>query len=129
MSILPSPPASPTVDSGFSYFSDYGEDSDNVIVCGGCNKPLGTDWFCPDCHKKCISCNRILGENEYCSRCWTFDVIYQQFLPKNDACKSSLLSYLRSTFNVQHNTPFPGLPSPSNSTGSEMNIKSGQQQK
>ncbi|KAI9260174.1 hypothetical protein BY458DRAFT_516809 [Sporodiniella umbellata] len=117
MNALPSPPASPTIDSGISFYSDYGDDNDNVIMCGGCNKPLGTDWFCSDCHKKCISCNRILGENEYCSRCWTFDVIYQQFLPKENK-PSSLLSFLKA--NTQHtNQNFSGLPSPSNSTGSD----------
>ncbi|EIE81136.1 hypothetical protein RO3G_05841 [Rhizopus delemar RA 99-880] len=34
--MLPSPPASPTVDSGISFYSDYGDD--NMIVCGGYNK-------------------------------------------------------------------------------------------
>ncbi|KAG1057822.1 hypothetical protein G6F46_008933 [Rhizopus delemar] len=114
--MLPSPPASPTVDSGISFYSDYGDD--NMIVCGGCNKPLGTDWFCSDCHKKCIGCNRILGENEYCSRCWTFDVVYQQFLPKaSDTVKSNLLTFIRDNKQYNHNNQtLTGLPTPSNST-------------
>lgn len=114
--MLPSPPASPTVDSGISFYSDYGDD--NMIVCGGCNKPLGTDWFCSDCHKKCIGCNRILGENEYCSRCWTFDIVYQQFLPKaSDTVKSNLLTFIRDNKQYNHNNQtLTGLPTPSNST-------------
>ncbi|OBZ90419.1 hypothetical protein A0J61_01535 [Choanephora cucurbitarum] len=65
-------------------------------ICGECDKPLASDWFCSNCHMKCSTCNRFLGKDEYCTRCWTFDPFSRQLFPK----------YL----------PFSGLPSPTNST-------------
>lgn len=102
MNYFPSPPNSPYLES----FSIHQQQVDHVI-CGACNKSLGADWYCSDCHQKCITCNRFLGQDEYCTRCWSFDPVSQQFSRK-----------LNSYYYYQPTSSFVGLPSPSNSTGS-----------
>ncbi|CAO3614801.1 unnamed protein product [Mucor hiemalis] len=100
MNYFPSPPNSPYLES----FS-INQQQINHVICGACNKSLGADWYCSDCHQKCITCNRFLGQDEYCTRCWSFDPVSQQFSRK-------LNCFYQST------SSFAGLPSPSNSTGS-----------
>lgn len=104
MNYIPSPPSSP-------YLTSYSMNhTENNVICGACNKSLGVDWFCSDCHSKCTTCNRFLGQDEYCSRCWTFDSVNQQFFRKLNSY-SKFLSYTTTS-------TFTGLPSPSNSTES-----------
>lgn len=67
---FPSPPSSPLMNS------------DEKVMCGSCDKPLSSDWFCSDCHTKCTTCNRFLGDAEYCTRCWTFDIQSHSFIQK-----------------------------------------------
>ncbi|KAG2236465.1 hypothetical protein INT48_003256 [Thamnidium elegans] len=93
MNYFPSPPNSP-------HLGTFSHQQQDHVMCGDCNKTLGLDWFCSDCHKKCNSCNRFLGQDEYCTRCWSFDSKNQQF------------SHCLNT------SDFSGLPTPSNSTGS-----------
>ncbi|ORY90532.1 hypothetical protein BCR43DRAFT_499449 [Syncephalastrum racemosum] len=71
MSYFPSPPSSP---SPYEHLDDPDfeiSDDEDKVVCGTCNKVLGTDWFCSECHKKCPSCNRFLAvlDDDYCTRC------------------------------------------------------------
>ncbi|ORZ09815.1 hypothetical protein BCR42DRAFT_423114 [Absidia repens] len=75
MNFFPSPPSSPTLN-------------DDKVMCGECDKPLSSDWFCADCHKKCEFCNRFLTGMEQCSRCWVYDS-YQHL-------------YVRKTLQQQH---------------------------
>ncbi|KAJ8654098.1 hypothetical protein O0I10_010309 [Lichtheimia ornata] len=75
MYFLPSPPASPVEQ--YEDFDDFMMDDDNNeanIVCGSCNKALGSDWFCSNCHKKCSTCSRLLTQSsdDYCTRCWVY---------------------------------------------------------
>lgn len=108
MNYFPSPPNSPYLES----FSITHQTSDHV-VCGACNKSLGSDWFCSDCHRKCNTCNRFLGQDEYCTRCWSFDPVKQQF-----SRKLNKFYYQQFYQQQSHQQQFTGLPSPSNSTGS-----------
>jgi hypothetical protein len=110
MDCFPSPPSSPYLEA-FPF-----DQQNHHVICGACNKPLGADWFCSDCHKKCTSCNRFLGQDEHCSRCYTFDPVSQQYLRKH---QSSFINYYRALYPRYHYSHFSGLPSPSNSTGSE----------
>ncbi|KAI8065838.1 hypothetical protein BC940DRAFT_334359 [Gongronella butleri] len=71
MNYFPSPPSSPTPSAA---------DEDKVI-CGACDKRLGNDWFCSDCHQKCEFCNRFLT-GEPCSRCWTYDAYRETYVRK-----------------------------------------------
>lgn len=112
MNYFPSPPSSPYLGS----FS-YNHQQQDTAMCGDCNKTLGSDWFCSDCHKKCNSCNRFLGQDEYCTRCWSFDPVNQRFSRKLNKYHSSFISYC-PTQATSNNNSFSGLPSPSNSTGS-----------
>ncbi|CAO3628680.1 unnamed protein product [Cunninghamella blakesleeana] len=81
MNYFPSPPASPT-PSTFDEDDDYMNINDNdKVICGSCDKPLSSDWFCSDCHKKCTICNRFLT-NEQCSRCWVFDPFKNTYVRK-----------------------------------------------
>ncbi|KAI8883205.1 hypothetical protein K501DRAFT_285498 [Backusella circina FSU 941] len=105
MDFFPSPPSSPLLGP-----------NDNKAFCGACDKVLGSDWFCSDCHCKCNICNRFLGENEYCSRCWTFDPNQNQYLRKYYS--SSLLSFYNNQIIQSNNRSqlLSILPSPSNSS-------------
>ncbi|ORZ14510.1 hypothetical protein BCR42DRAFT_417055 [Absidia repens] len=69
MDYFPSPPSSPT-PSTF-----------DKVMCGECEKPLSSDWFCSDCHKRCDICNRFLT-NEQCSRCWVYDEYQHSYVRK-----------------------------------------------
>lgn len=69
MNYFPSPPSSPILLNSNSNH----EVVDTLAICGSCDKPLSSDWFCSDCHQKCTTCNRFLSENEYCTRCWKRD--------------------------------------------------------
>ncbi|KAI8988538.1 hypothetical protein BDF20DRAFT_856279 [Mycotypha africana] len=159
-SYLPSPPLSPFTELGSNIsFESIISDTEEAILCGGCNRELGMDWFCTNCHKKCGSCNRFMGqEDEYCTRCWIYDPVRQQYYWKQ---QSSFIRYYYqstnnninhghdSTIGGYHSYPqnlqqrelvsdyyereeraadtvsnFTGLPSPSNSTGSETNKSS-----
>jgi hypothetical protein len=113
MNYFPSPPNSPYLQS-FLIPNQQQQQQNDHVVCGACNKSLGADWFCSDCHRKCNSCNRFLGQNEYCTRCWFFDPVNQQFSRK-------INKYYYYQPPVSH---FTGLPSPSNSTGSTISSNS-----
>ncbi|GAA5805742.1 hypothetical protein HPULCUR_011267 [Helicostylum pulchrum] len=108
MNYFPSPPNSP-------YLGTFSHQQQEHVMCGDCNKTLGSDWFCSDCHKKCNSCNRFLGQDEYCTRCWSFDPKNQQFSRKLNKYYSSS-SFIPDCLNTT--SEFSGLPTPSNSTGS-----------
>ncbi|ORX43709.1 hypothetical protein DM01DRAFT_1387067 [Hesseltinella vesiculosa] len=69
MNYFPSPPSSPTPST------------EEKVMCGACDKPLGDDWYCSDCHRKCEYCNRFLT-NEPCSRCWMYDTYHQTYVRK-----------------------------------------------
>ncbi|SAM05327.1 hypothetical protein [Absidia glauca] len=69
MNFFPSPPSSPT-PSTF-----------DKVMCGECDKPLASDWFCSDCHKRCEHCNRFLTD-EPCSRCWAYDAHQHSYVRK-----------------------------------------------
>jgi hypothetical protein len=110
MNYIPSPPNSPYLES----YSSFDTNDSSSVMCGECNKSLGVDWFCSDCHKKCITCNRFLGLGEYCTRCWAFDPVNQQFFRKY-----AFYKFLSEAYNIMPATSsFTGLPSPSNSTES-----------
>ncbi|KAI9268225.1 hypothetical protein BDA99DRAFT_505252 [Phascolomyces articulosus] len=84
MNYFPSPPSSP---SPFEHLDDpdyVATDNEPSIVCGSCNKALGADWFCSNCHKKCSTCSRILALNtdDYCTRCWVYVPSQNTFVPR-----------------------------------------------
>ncbi|KAI7868864.1 hypothetical protein BDF14DRAFT_1788534 [Spinellus fusiger] len=98
MNFLPSPPSSPL------------QHSVATAVCGSCDKVLASDWFCSDCHMKCVTCNRFLSAGEHCSRCWFFDTLSNRHVRKP--------TYHRPT-------GMPSiLPSPTNSSSLEGQPKS-----
>lgn len=107
MNCFPSPPSSPYL----SY--NHQEEEDDNVTCGACNKILGSDWFCSDCHRKCSSCNRFLSQDEYCSRCWSFDPVQQQYTRKSTFI-NHIYQYRPTTTTTIYS--FHGLPTPSNST-------------
>ncbi|SAM05789.1 hypothetical protein [Absidia glauca] len=73
MNFFPSPPSSPTPSSF------------DKVMCGECEKPLSSDWFCSNCHKHCDICNRFLTL-EQCSRCWVYDEYQHSYVRKAPQC-------------------------------------------
>ncbi|KAI7906087.1 uncharacterized protein BX663DRAFT_558650 [Cokeromyces recurvatus] len=127
MNSIPTPPESPELD-----YLPFDSSPFEGIMCGTCNKALGPDWFCSDCHRKCDNCNRFLCDDDgYCSRCWVFDPVQQRLIQKIEKRYSSPFlqafyqqHYYRNIldFALAYRPTLPSLmPSPSNSTGSESN--------
>ncbi|CAO3646517.1 unnamed protein product [Cunninghamella echinulata] len=121
MNYFPSPPASPT-PSTFDEYDDYltmnnNNEDDDKVTCGSCDKPLASDWFCSDCHKKCTICNRFLS-NEQCSRCWVFDSFKNTYVRKQQQQQQQYFIYsynnsyyhhpyfMPSSFYYHHPHPF-----------------------
>lgn len=113
MDCFPSPPSSP---SPYAYLDDLDDlddpdytpsQNEPAVVCGSCDKALGPDWFCSNCHMRCAICNRILVKDykdAYCTRCWVY-VPWQNV-------------YMPTAYQLEQLQKRSSLPTPTTSTNS-----------
>ncbi|KAI8337710.1 hypothetical protein BC941DRAFT_425998 [Chlamydoabsidia padenii] len=109
MTYLPSPPTSPLLAS-----------ATEKVLCGSCDRALGTDWFCSSCHTKCSTCNRFLTGQEYCTRCWLYDHGHRTLIRKRNISSSSTSSVASTAASVAASFRMM-IPSPTTSSSSLQN--------